>query len=117
MKPIQCSRGHLKRTIKSFLISQSAPSLLARNEPLNEILQYLKSHGERLDTDIAIATGISLANVHLHLAELAAKREVMACHSIKFENGRKIEGISCRLTGYIPRAAPGRKSKAQLKLS
>jgi len=55
--------------------------------------------------------------VHLHLAELAAKREVMACHSIKFEKGRKIEGISCRLTGYIPRAAPGRKSKAQLKSS
>jgi DNA-binding IclR family transcriptional regulator len=84
---------------------------------MKEILQYLKSHGERLDTDIAVATGISLANVHLHLSELAAKGEVMACHTTKFEKGKKIEGISCRLAGYIPPASPGRKSKVQLKLS
>lgn len=84
---------------------------------MKEILHYLKSHGERLDTEIAAATGISLANVRLHLAELAAKGEIMACHSIRFEKGKKIEGISCRLAGYIPPAAPGRKSKAQLKLS
>ena len=84
---------------------------------MKEILQYLKKHGERLDTEIAEATGISLANVHLHLSELAAKGEIMACHSIRFENGKKIEGVSCRLAGYIPPAAPGRKSKAQLKLS
>ena len=84
---------------------------------MKEILQYLKKHGERLDTEIAEATGISLANVHLQLSELAAKGEIMACHSIRFENGKKIEGVSCRLAGYIPPAAPGRKSKAQLKLS
>lgn len=87
------------------------------NEPVKEILQYLKSHGEQLDTEIAVATGIPLANVHLHLSELAAKGELMACHSIKFEKGKKIEGISCRLVGHIPPAAPGRKSKIQLKLS
>lgn len=84
---------------------------------MKEILQYLKQHGERLDTDIAVATGISLADVHLHLSELAAKGEIMACHSIKFDKGKKIEGISCRLAGYIPPATPGRKSKSQLKLS
>ncbi|MBI5436303.1 MAG: winged helix-turn-helix transcriptional regulator [Nitrosomonadales bacterium] len=84
---------------------------------MKEILQYLKKHGERLDTEIAEATGISLANVHLHLSELAANGEIMACHLIRFEKGKKIEGISCRLAGYIPPAAPGRKSKAQLKLS
>ena len=84
---------------------------------MKEILQYLKSHGEQLDREIAAATGISLTNVHLHLAELAAKGEIMACHSIKFEKGTKVEGISCRLAGYIPPAAPGRKSKSQLKIS
>ena len=84
---------------------------------MKEILQYLKNHGEQFDTAIASATGISLVNVRLHLSELAAKGEVMACHSIRFEKGKKIEGISCRLAGYIPPAAPGRKSKAQLKLS
>lgn len=78
---------------------------------MKKILQYLKNHGEQLDTEIAAATGISLASAHLHLSELAAKGEVVACHSIKFDKGKKIEGISCRLTGYIPSAAPGRKSK------
>jgi hypothetical protein len=84
---------------------------------MKEILQYLKSHGARLDTEIAVATGISLAKVRLHLAELTAKGEIMSCHSIRFEKGKQIDGISCRLAGYIPPAAPGRKSKAQLKLS
>jgi hypothetical protein len=84
---------------------------------MKEILLYLKSHGEQLDAEIAVATGISIANVRLHLSELAAKGEVMACHSIRFEKGKKIEGIRCRLAGFIPPAAPGRKSKAQLKLS
>ncbi len=84
---------------------------------MKEILQYLKKNGEKLDIDIAAATGISLADVLIHLESLTAKGEIIACHLTKFEKGKKIEGISCRLAGYIPPAAPGRKSKAQLKLS
>ncbi len=84
---------------------------------MKDILQYLKTSGERLDSEIAEAVGISLAKAHVHLTELAAKGEVMVCHSIRFENGKKIEGIKCRLAGFIPPAAPGRKSKSQLKLS
>lgn len=83
---------------------------------MSEILQYLKKHGERLDSEIAEASGLSLAKVRLHLSELAAKGEVMSCHSIRFEKGKKIERIIYRIAGYIPPAAPGRKSKAQLKL-
>lgn len=84
---------------------------------MKEILQYLKTNGERLDTEIAEAVGISVAKVRAQLTELAAKGEVMVCHSIRFEKGKKIEGIKCRLAGFIPPAAPGRKSKSQLKLS
>jgi len=84
---------------------------------MKEILQYLKTHGEQLDAEIAEATGISLTKVRLHLSELAAKGEIMACHSIRFEKGKKIEGTRCRVAGYIPPVAPGRKSKAQLRLS
>ncbi|MFA5825687.1 MAG: FaeA/PapI family transcriptional regulator [Gallionellaceae bacterium] len=84
---------------------------------MNTILQYLKTHGERLDTEIAEAAGISVAKVRLHLSELTAKGEVMSCHSTRFEKGKKIEGLKCRLAGFTPPAAPGRKSKAQLKLS
>ncbi|CAH1905015.1 hypothetical protein NTGHW29_430012 [Candidatus Nitrotoga sp. HW29] len=49
---------------------------------MNEIVPYLKSHGERPNTEIAEAAGISLTKVRLLLSELAAKNEVMACHSI-----------------------------------
>jgi predicted ArsR family transcriptional regulator len=69
---------------------------------MKEILQYLKKYGDRLDKEIAVATGISLANVRLHLSELAAKGEVMTCLSIRFEKGKKVEGIRCRLSGYNP---------------
>ena len=84
---------------------------------MNEILQYLKIHGERLDAEIAQAVGLSLVNVRKQLAELAAKGEIMSYQSTRYENGKKIEGIRCRLAGFIPPAAPGRKSKVQLKLS
>lgn len=79
---------------------------------MKEILEYLKKHGEQLDAEIAEATGISLTDVRLQLSELAAKGQIMSCHSIRFENGNKVEGIKCRLSGYIPPAAPGRKPKA-----
>jgi len=84
---------------------------------MKEILQYLKKNGERLDTEIADAISISLANVRLHLSELSANGEIMTCHSIRFEKGKQIEGIRCRLAGFTPPAAPGRKPKSQLKLS
>jgi len=84
---------------------------------MNEILQYLKTHGERLDAEFAEAVGMSLAKVRIQLSELAAKGEVMSYQSTKFENGKKIEGIRCRIAGFIPPAAPVRKSKVQLKLS
>jgi len=87
------------------------------NETMKEILQYLKKNGERLDTEIAVATGISLATVRLHLADLTAKYEVVACHTTRFVKGKKVEGMTCRVAGYTPPAAPGRKSKAQLNLS
>jgi DeoR/GlpR family transcriptional regulator of sugar metabolism len=83
-----------------------------------EILEFLKKNGEKLDSEIAEAMGISLTSARTQLAELAAKGEIMACHSTRFDSkGKKIEGIKCRLAGFIPPAAPGRKSKSQLKLS
>ena len=85
--------------------------------PTNKILQYLNKHGEQLDTEIADAVGISVAQTRSYLSELTDKGEVMSCHTIRFVKGKKIEGISYRISGFIPKAAPGRKSKVQLKLS
>lgn len=78
---------------------------------MNEILKYLKKHGEKLDAEIAEGAGLSLSKTRLYLAELAAKGEVMTYHSTRFVEGQKIEGIRCRLAGIIPKAAPGRKAR------
>ena len=79
---------------------------------MNEILQYLKKHGEKLDAEIAEGAGLSLSKTRLYLGELAAKGEVMTYHSTRFLEGEKIEGLRCRSSGITPPAAPGRKSKA-----
>jgi hypothetical protein len=82
---------------------------------MQEILQYLKNSGERLDSEIAAATGLSLAKVRLSVSDLQAKGAVMVCRSIRYKDGKEIDGILCRISGYIPPAAPGRKSKAHLR--
>jgi hypothetical protein len=81
---------------------------------MNEILQYLKKHGEKLDAEIAEGAGLSLSKTRIYLTELAAKNEVVLCDSIRFEKGKKIEGIRCRVSGFIPPASPGRKAKVSV---
>jgi DNA-binding Lrp family transcriptional regulator len=84
----------------------------------NEIIAYLKKHGESQDADIAKEVGISLPKLLPLLAELTAKGDIMSYKSTKFVNKKPIEGMRCRVSGFIPKAAPGRKSgKVQLKLS
>lgn len=79
---------------------------------MQQIHTYLKSRGEQLDSEIAAATRIPLEEVRVHLSEMAKKGDIIACHSTRFINGRKIEGMLCRVSGYIPAATPGRKPKA-----
>lgn len=78
--------------------------------PALSILNHLKKHGEQLDVDIATAVGMSLDQTRAHLAHLTSEREVMTYHSTRFEDGKKTEGIRCRLVGYTPPSAPGRKT-------
>jgi DNA-binding Lrp family transcriptional regulator len=82
---------------------------------MQQILEYLKDRGEQLDADIAAATGLSLANVRLRVTDLQAKGAVMVCRSIRYRDGKAIEGLLCRISGYTPPPAPGRKSKAQIQ--
>ena len=82
---------------------------------MQAILDYLKQSGERLDSEIAAATGLSLAKVRSGVTDLQAKGAVMVCRSIRYKDGKEIDGLACRIAGYIPPAAPGRKSKAQLQ--
>jgi transcription initiation factor IIE alpha subunit len=76
-----------------------------------DILQCLKKHGERLDSDIAKEMGMPLAAVREGLADLAAAGAVVTCNLTRFEEGKRIEGWLCRVSGYVPPAAPGRKPK------
>lgn len=82
---------------------------------MQEILKFLKERGEQLDSEIVAATGISLESVRRHVSALSARGEVMTCHSIRFDNGKRVEGLLCRIAGYIPPAAPGRKPKSHHK--
>lgn len=78
--------------------------------PTEKIIAHLTKHGERLDSEIANAIGISLDVAHHHLKELTASGKVMSCHVVRFVEGQKTEGITCRLVGHIPKVAPGKKT-------
>jgi hypothetical protein len=77
------------------------------------ILQYLKKHGQLLDSEIAAATGIPLSQVRVSLTDLSARGEISRCSTTRFHDGKAIEGMLCRVAGYIPPATPGRKPGAK----
>ena len=37
---------------------------------------------------------------------------VITCSLTRFENGERIDAWQCRVSGYVPPAAPGRKAKS-----
>ena len=78
---------------------------------LIQILQCLKKHGQRLDSEIAKEIGVPLAIVRQKAASLAATGAVITCSLTRFENGKRIDSLLYRVSGYIPPAAPGRKPK------
>ena len=75
----------------------------------SEVYEYLKKHGQLLDLEIAAATGIALDDVRTSLAELSAQGDISRCSVTTYANGTLVEGFQCRIAGYIPRPAPGRK--------
>jgi hypothetical protein len=77
------------------------------------ILQYLKTHGQQLDSEIAAATGIPLPKVRISLSDLSARGEISRCSVTRFNDGKPVEGMLCRVAGFIPPAAPGRKPGAK----
>ena len=78
---------------------------------MTEILECLAKHGQRLDSEIAEETGVPLAKVRERLAKLAASGEIITCNLTRFDKGKRIEAVQCRISGYIPPLAPGRKAK------
>jgi DNA-binding IclR family transcriptional regulator len=77
----------------------------------SDALQCLRKYGQRLDSEIAKEMGVPLATVRQSLTALAASGAVIMCHLTRFEKGERIEAWLCRVSGYVPPAAPGRKAK------
>jgi len=79
---------------------------------MTQVLECLTKHGQRLDSEIAEEIGVPLAKVRQQLASLAATGEIITCNLTRFEkNGKRIEALQCRVSGYVPPLAPGRKAK------
>lgn len=79
------------------------------------ILENLKKHGQKLDRELVEETGIGLEQLRSAISELLATKTISVCSVINYEDGQPIEGLLCRYSGYIPPAAPGRKSNPQTK--
>ena len=78
---------------------------------LTEILDLLRKHGERLDSEIAEEMEIPLETVRQRLSGLAATGLVVTCNLTRYKDGERVDGWLCRLSGIIPPAPPGRKPK------
>jgi hypothetical protein len=81
---------------------------------MQKIHDYLKARGEQLDSEIAAATRIPLDDLRQHLYEMSKRGDIIVCHSTRFNKGKKIEGMLCRVSGYTPAPSPGRKPKAKV---
>lgn len=73
------------------------------------IIDYLKLHGEQLDADLASALHMPLEQIRAELRQLSADKAVMMCFVTRYANGTQVEGFACRLSGFIPPPAPGRR--------
>lgn len=76
------------------------------------ILQFLKASGEQLDAQIAQALCMPMTTVRRHVSRLAASGHVICCKVTRYANGKKIAGVSCRLSGTLPVPTPGPKPAA-----
>jgi hypothetical protein len=77
------------------------------------ILQFLKTSGEGFDIDIAKALRMSVREVKSHVSQLSSAGEVICCEVTRYQGGKKIQGISCRLSGFAPAFSRGPKPGAK----
>jgi hypothetical protein len=79
------------------------------------ILDFLKIHGEQLETDIAKALRLPIKAVKADVAQLSSAGEIVCCNVTRYLNGIRVDGVSCRLSlgGPLPKAKPGPKPGAK----
>jgi hypothetical protein len=75
---------------------------------MQEIMQYLKANGQRFDSEIAAATGLSLAKVRRSISDLSARGEISKCSVTRFgADGAKGRGRALPRCGLHPAQEPG----------
>ena len=77
------------------------------------ILQFLRNNGEQLDVEIAKALHMPKTLVLNHISQLSSSGDVICCHVTRYSGGKKVEGVSCRLSAYVPPRATGPKPGAK----
>jgi RNA polymerase primary sigma factor len=85
----------------------------SRSEKLRSFLeQYLKANGQRFDSEIAAATGLSLAKVRRSISDLSARGEISKCSVTRFStDGEAVKSKPCSAASratFRPRAPAGR---------
>lgn len=81
------------------------------------ILDFLKTNGEQLEAEIAKALHMPMTLVQSQVSQLSSAGEVICCKVTRYIDGKKIEGMSCRLSCNLPPHAPGPKPGAKRKPS
>lgn len=76
------------------------------------IFEHIKKHGQVRDAEIAAALGLRLDRVRSSISDLAARGEISCCSVTRFDGGTPVKETLCRVSGFIPPAAPGRKRKS-----
>ena len=80
---------------------------------MQEILQYLKANGERLDSEIAAAIGMSLATVRRGMSDLSARGRRHDVPLDPLQGWQADRRVAVPGIGIYSAGEPGRKSKAQ----
>jgi hypothetical protein len=84
----------------------------APTDPVSlNLLTCLRRHGQCLDSALAEEIGVPVPEVRSRFASLLASGEVIACKLTRFDQGKPVDAVMYRASGYFPPAAPGRKSK------
>jgi hypothetical protein len=78
---------------------------------MTDILQCLRNTVSVSTSKSRRKTGVPLATVRERLAGPGRQRRGHHVQPDPFENGKRIDAWQCRVSGYVPPLAPGRKAK------
>ena len=63
------------------------------------IVEFLQLNGEKMESEIATALQLPMAQIQSQLAQLSVAGDVICCKVTRYGEGTKVEGTSYRLSG------------------